>query len=61
MPLLIRELNIKVSVGKTAGGAGAASGASGGAGGRDGKSSDAATVKRAVEEMLRIEAARKER
>jgi hypothetical protein len=60
MPLLIRELNIKVNVGPAASEGGAARGPAAPAGGGQ-KSPDAAAVQRAVEEMLRIESERKER
>ena len=57
MPLVIRELNIKVNVEPPqAEGGGAAAAAE-----RSDKADDAATVQRAVEEMLRIESDRKER
>lgn len=58
MPLVIRELNIKVNVGPPPN-EGANDRAGGGAGG--GKADDAATIQRAVEELLRIDADRKER
>ena len=57
MPLLIRELNIKVNVDQGAG----ASRAAGDDAGRDAKSADAQTLQRAIEEVLRIEAAKQER
>jgi hypothetical protein len=59
MPLVIRELYIKVNVGSPSneGTGGAATPPATGAG----KENDAAAVQRAVEEMLRIESDRKER
>ncbi len=59
MPLVIRELNIKVNVapppkqGTTEAAGGTASGR--------GQADDAATIQRAVEEILRIDTDRKER
>ena len=59
MPLLIRELNIKVNVDQAPAGSGPQ--AAGGESRGDAKSADAETLRRAVEEVMRIEAARKER
>lgn len=59
MPLVIRELNIKVNVGQGASKAGSPTEP----GGRAGSDKDAAdiAVKRAVEEVMRIDASKKER
>ena len=59
MPLLIRELNIKVNVDQAPAGSGPRS--AGGDSRADEKGADAQTLRRAVEEVMRIEAARKER
>ena len=59
MPLVIRELNIKVNVGPPPK-QGTTESPGGSAGGR-GQADDAATIQRAVEEILRIDTDRKER
>lgn len=60
MPLLIRELNIKVNVGETPAGDGAPT-SPGGSGGGANTADAQALLQRVVEEVMRIEAARKER
>jgi len=60
MPLLIRELNIKVNVGETPAGDGAPA-SPGGSGGGASTADAQALLQRVVEEVMRIEAARKER
>ncbi len=60
MPLLIRELNIKVNVGETPDGD-SGSGSPGDSGGRTDKADSQALLQRAVEEFMRIESVRKER
>ncbi len=59
MPLVIRELNIKVNVAPPPK-QGATEAAAGSAGGR-GQADDAATIQRAVREILRIDTDKKER